>query len=171
MKKILLPVFSFLLISSMAQAADIDPDLKKPMLYTVEIQDSHHQTLYATNINNLSNKSQNQSVDNTYIDNCIKNKGIIESTKGSIKTGYTVSLGEDSGISNSLIVNVSKVVDKKKINTGECNIEEVVVGSAVINQGLPFFAFEYKFHLKDSSGKELPDLYYIKASGSVLRNQ
>lgn len=171
MKKILLPVFSCFLISSLAQAADIDPDLKKPMLYNVEIQDSNHQTLYSTNINNLSNKSQTQSVDNIYIDNCIKNKGIIESTKSSIKTGYSVSLGEESGVANALIVNVSKVVDKKKINTGECNIEEVVVGSAVVNQGLPFFVFEYKFHLKDSSGKELPELYYIKSSGSVLRNQ
>jgi len=171
MKKILLPIFSFLIISSISQAAEIDPDLKKPMLYTVEIQDSNHQTLYSTNINNLSNKSQSQSVENTYIDNCIKNKGIIESSRSSIKTGYTISLNEESGVANSLVINFSKLVDKKKINTGECNIEEAVIGSAVINQGLPFFVFEYKFHLKDSSGKELPELYYIKASGSVLRNQ
>lgn len=170
MKKFFLTFCSCLLISSIAHSQDIDPDLKKPMLYTVEIQDSNHQTLYSTNVNNISKESQSKSVDNYYIDNCIKEKGIVESTKSLIKTNYTISFGEVSGIANSLIINVSRLINKKHINTGECYIEEPVVGSATVQQGLPFLTFEYKFHLKDSSGKDFPELYYVKVSGSALKN-
>lgn len=170
MKKMLLPFFSCLLISS-SFGADIDFDLKKNKLYTVEIQDSHHRTLYSTHINNLNKQFQSKFITNDYIDNCVKNKNVVESTKNSKETGYTVSFGEDSGVVNTLIIHISQVVENKKINTGECYIEEPVVASQVITQELPFLNFEYKFHLKDNSGNELPELYYIKASSSVLKNE
>lgn len=169
MKKILLSIISVLSLSANVLAQDLDPDLQKPMLYTVEIQDSAHKLLFSTNTNNLSNKSQAKSVDNSFIDNCIKNKGIVESTKGSVQTGFNVSFGETSGVASSMVIHISKLVDKKQINTGECNIEEAIIGSTTITQDLPFITFENKFHLKDKSGQELPEVYYLKVSGKKLK--
>ena len=167
----ILPSVLFLLLASGAGAAEIEPDLHKPMLYTVEIQDAAHKVLYSTNTNNLSNKPHSTSVENSFIDNCIKNKGVVESTKSSVQTGFNVSFGETAGVASSLIVNISKLVDKKKINTGECDIEEAVIGSTTITQDLPFITFENKFHLKDKSGQELPEVYYLKVSGKKLKQE
>lgn len=168
MKTILLPILSFLLLASTVTAADIDPDLRKPMLYTIEIKDASHKILFSTNTNNLSNKSESKSVENSFIDNCIKSKGIIESTKSSVPTGFNISFGETSGIASTMVINISKLVDKKQINTGECNIEEVIIGSTTIIQDLPFVTFENKFNLKDKSGYVLPEVYYLKVSGKKL---
>lgn len=169
MKNVLLPICSLFFLNSFSYAGELDPDLLKPMIYSVEIQDSNHKPLFTANLNNISKKAQEQSIDNSYIDNCIKNKGIVESTKSSVKTGYNISFAEESNTATDLVIQVSKVVNKNKINTGECSIEDLSVGKVTLRQNLPFMVYEYKFHLVDSSGKELPDLYYIKASGKVLK--
>lgn len=170
MKKFIVSALSLVVINSFSYANEIDPDLKKPMSYSVEVQDSGRHSIYSANLNNLSKKVQEQYVDSSYIDNCIKNGSIIESTKNSIKTGFKVYFLEQSNIATSLVVDMSKVVGKNKINTGECSIEELTVAKASLTQGLPFLDFEYKLHLKDTSGKELPELYYIKIKGSNLNN-
>lgn len=170
MKKIIVSALSLFLMNSFSFGNEIDPDLKKPMSYSVEIQDNQQHVLYSANLNNLSKKSQEQTIDNSYIDNCIKNGSIIESTKNSVKTGFKVYFIEESNIATTLALDMSKVVAKNKINVGECNIEELVVAKTSLTQGLPFLDFEYKFHLKDSSGKELPDLYFFKIKGNALVN-
>ena len=170
MKKFLVSALSLFVIHSFSYANEIDPDLKKPMSYSVEVQDSGRHTIYSANLNNLSKKVQEQYVDNSYIDNCIKNSSIVESTKNSVKTGFKVYFLEQSNIATSLVVDMSKVVGKNKINTGECSIEDLTVAKVSLNQGLPFLDFEYKFHLKDNSGKELSELYYLKIKGANLNN-
>lgn len=170
MKKILLTAFSLVMMSSISYATEIDSEAKTPRTYFIEIKDLNHKVIYSTNLNNVTKKIQEKFIDVPFIDNCIMNNGIVEATKSSTQTGFKVSFLEDSDIATSLVINVSQISSKKKINTGECNIDELSLGKAIITQTLPFFNFEHKFHLKDSSGKNFPELYYLKVQGKKMTN-
>lgn len=167
MNKILFLLLSgFLANTTFAQ--EIDPDLKKPVSFSIQIEDSKHKVLYNGSINNVSKNPSEKIVLEEYVDNCVKNKNIIESSKATIKSGFNLSLNSNTEFPDHIAINMSKVVLKKKIDTGECNIEEPVLASATINQGLPFAYFESKFKLKDNDGKEYPEVYFVKINTQKL---
>lgn len=172
MKIFLLSAFSFLMINSVcfANTNEIDPDTKTPRDYSVEIQDSNHKIVYTANINNLSKTPQEQNRDVSFVDNCIKNNGIVESTKSSVRIGFKTFFVETDNTPTSLVINVNQIVSKQKINIGDCSIEDLSIGTSILTQSLPFLSYEYSFHLNDSKGKELPELYHLKIQSSKLLN-
>lgn len=172
MKKNILSAFFLSVISSVCFANNnqFEPNLDTPRSYSIEIQDFNHKTLYTTNINNISKTVQEKQINVTYVDNCLKNKGVVEATQAFAKTGFKISINEVENLGPSLIINMSQIVSKQKINLGDCFIEEVIIGSATITQNLPFISFEYKFHLNDGKGKDFNEFYYLKINGSKLKN-
>lgn len=171
MKTKILVIFSLLFAHSISYAAVIEPDLKKPMSYSVVIENSLHQVLYSTYLNNISRIPKLKNTKVSFIDNCIKSNGLVESNNSFANEKFNVFFIEDSNQATSLVVNIEKIIGKKKINTGECYIEEVLIGSAILENELPFIKYEYEFNLKDNFGQELPGVYYLKMNGTVLRNK
>lgn len=169
MNKILFLLLSgFFVNQSFSQ--EIDPDLKKPVSFSVQIEDINHKLLYSGNLNNISKTPHEKIITEEYIDNCVKNKNVVESSKASVNTGFKVSFNANTEFPDHIIIDMSKIASKNKINTGECDIEEPVLAKATITQGLPFTYFEYKFHLKDNDGKEYPAMYFLKITTSKLKN-
>ena len=169
MNKILFLLLSgFLVNTSFSQ--EINPDLKKPVSFSVQVEDAKHKVLYSGSINNVSKNPSEKIILEEYVDNCVKNKSVIENSKSTIKSGFNLSLNTNTEFPDHIILTMSKMVSKKKIDTGECYIEEPVLATATVNQGLPFAYFEYKFKLKDSEGKEYPEMYFLKINSSKLKN-
>lgn len=158
----------FLINSSFSQ--EIDPDLKKPVSFSVKIEDAKHNVLYSGSINNISKTPSEKITLEDYIDNCVRTKNIIESSKSTVKNSFNLSLTGNTNFPDHLVMDISKVVSKKKIDTGECYIEEPILGKIQLKQGLPFAYFENQFHLKDNDGKEYPEIYFIKINSSKLTN-
>ena len=169
MKKKLLTLLPLLLLSSYCFANDIDPDLLKPMSYHITIENSKHKAIYETDVDNLIKFQNNNLYSEEYVDNCIKNKSIIESSKTSTNDGLTVTLLKTDDVAQDMVVEIKKLLSKSKINTGECFIEEPVFMTATLKQNLPFLIYEQKFHFKNQDGLDLNETYYLKVSGKKIK--
>lgn len=135
--------FAFLLAPTAIFAQSM-PDTK-PSNYSIQLQNKSNEVIFETiktiNPKEISLASFNNTVKNSFTSVCLKDgdtvtKGTDYYTEG--VRGDIVSTNEDTTLNFSF----KKVLDKKEINLGDCNIEEVVIDSASFIVVFPLLEYE-----------------------------
>lgn len=123
----------------------------KPRNYSIELHNQNNLVLFqvtkAINPKDIALASFNTMKKNSFISSCIKNENVVKTETDYYMEGVRGDFGLDNGESN-LNFTFKKVLDKKEVSLGDCNIEDLVVDEVDFIVNFPLLEYEQTIKTK-----------------------
>lgn len=153
----ILSVLSFNSFADSALDIEYNNDLLRQRTYNVQVLDSSSKVLFESEVNTFNSLSNEKIKEGSFIDNCALINGKIQNDYSNVNEGLKVAIQREYIYPKSITIDLVSLIKKNKINTGECFIEEPIIGKKTILQTLPFAYYKETFKLNDLMDSPLTD--------------